>query len=72
MLQYDAAGTPMRPLEPNPAECCGTGCRACVWITYWEKMNLFEAKSKELGLDPDLAPTPKPAKDSHYLINHYR
>ena len=79
-LSYGADGKPVRPREPHPAECCGSGCRSCVWIQYWEASNLYEqvvAKGNNNGSgsgvsDDQSSAAVKPAKDSHFLINHFR
>lgn len=40
-----SAGTdppPQRPREPDPCECCQSGCDPCVYDRYWEAMERYE------------------------------
>jgi hypothetical protein len=64
-----AAETAWRPdarqPPPTPDSCCGRGCADCVWITYWERMNAYEAAERvRAGKGPADAPAyvvPRPA-----------
>lgn len=40
---------PVKPEEPKPGECCGEGCRVCVWDTYQSQLDKYmdEIKSWE-------------------------
>ena len=79
-LSYGTDGALIRPREPHPAECCGSGCRSCVWIQYWEASNLYEQAVANGNNDGNVddpsddrsSAAVKPAKDSHFLINHFR
>ena len=33
---------PTPPREPEPSECCGSGCVPCVYDNYWEKLAYYE------------------------------
>ena len=33
---------PVRPLEPDPSECCGSGCVRCVFDVYDESLARYE------------------------------
>ncbi len=33
---------PNEPKEPDQTECCGSGCRPCVFDLYEEKLNEYE------------------------------
>ena len=30
------------PVEPNPTQCCGSGCERCVWTDYWADLQAWE------------------------------
>ena len=36
------APRPEPPREPEPHECCGSGCVPCVYDNYWEKLAYYE------------------------------
>ncbi|KAH9589227.1 Oxidoreductase-like [Trypanosoma melophagium] len=43
-----------RPREPAPSECCGSGCARCVWDVYFDNLEKYEHKLRELrvqGID---------------------
>ncbi|KAM4722917.1 NADH-cytochrome b5 reductase-like [Rhinophrynus dorsalis] len=42
----------LRPVEPSPAQCCGSGCSPCIYDMYQAKLALWE-EAKERG-DPRL------------------
>ena len=46
---------PVQPREPDPDECCGSGCMPCVFDVYSEKMDKYkealEKWEKENGFD---------------------
>ena len=33
---------PEPPREPQPEECCGSGCVPCVYDVYWDKLERYE------------------------------
>jgi hypothetical protein len=33
---------PEPPREPEPWECCGSGCEPCVYDHYWEAIDRYE------------------------------
>jgi hypothetical protein len=37
---------PTRPKEPNPDDCCGSGCARCVWDVYSEALERYEDQLK--------------------------
>lgn len=36
-----------RPVPPGDCECCENGCTPCVWDTYIEALNEWNAKQAE-------------------------
>ena len=34
---------PLRPVEPDAADCCGEGCARCVFDVYEEALERYEA-----------------------------
>lgn len=34
---------PLPPREPEPDECCGSGCEPCVYDRYYEALDRYEA-----------------------------
>ncbi|GAA0708735.1 oxidoreductase-like domain-containing protein [Dokdonella soli] len=34
---------PVRPIEPDPADCCGEGCANCVFDVYETALARYEA-----------------------------
>lgn len=38
----DAAPKPQPPREPEPSECCGSGCDPCVYDLYWDALACYE------------------------------
>ncbi|KAM4021895.1 NADH-cytochrome b5 reductase-like isoform 1-T3 [Anomaloglossus baeobatrachus] len=42
----------LKPVEPTPAQCCGSGCSPCIYDLYQAELELWE-KAKEKD-DPDL------------------
>jgi hypothetical protein len=45
----DAAGDrePQPPREPEPGECCQSGCNPCVYDRYWDDFSLYEKALRE-------------------------
>ncbi|ORC92362.1 putative oxidoreductase [Trypanosoma theileri] len=37
-----------RPREPAPSECCGSGCARCVWDVYFDDLEKYEHRLREL------------------------
>lgn len=33
---------PQPPVEPEPWQCCGSGCDPCVYDRYWEALERYE------------------------------
>lgn len=33
---------PKEPRKPEDEDCCGTGCKNCVWNVYEQKMELYK------------------------------
>jgi hypothetical protein len=48
---------PLRPLKPEPADCCGGGCVRCVFDIYDEALERYEA---HLAVWNARQPTAKP------------
>jgi hypothetical protein len=38
---------PIKPREPDPVECCGQGCKVCVWDIYAEEFVKYEDSMKK-------------------------
>jgi hypothetical protein len=38
----DPADPPPTPREPEPGECCQSGCDPCVYDLYWEAVERYE------------------------------
>lgn len=36
------ASRPAPPREPEPWECCGSGCEPCVYDRYWDAVERYE------------------------------
>ena len=34
---------PQPPREPDPLECCRSGCEPCIYDLYWEAYDRYEA-----------------------------
>ena len=37
-----------KPMEPDPEDCCGTGCEPCVFTTYDDAIIRYEDNKEEL------------------------
>ena len=42
---YDPKPEP--PREPEPGECCQSGCEPCVYDRYWEALERYEQSLRE-------------------------
>lgn len=38
---------PLPPREPEPGECCQSGCEPCVYDRYWEALDRYERALRE-------------------------
>jgi hypothetical protein len=50
---------PAKPLEPDPSECCGSGCVRCVFDVYEESLGRYRTahaawKQRQAGRVSDL------------------
>jgi len=41
---------PVRPPEPEPWECCQSGCTPCIYDRYWEALTNYEAALRDWEL----------------------
>lgn len=41
---------PEPPREPEPAECCRSGCDPCVYDRYWQALERYETRLREWTL----------------------
>ena len=39
-------GKPVPPREPEPGQCCQSGCARCVFDVYWEAYERYETALK--------------------------
>jgi hypothetical protein len=39
---------PAKPKEPQDYECCGSGCRPCVWDVYEKKKEIYDEGINEI------------------------
>ena len=46
MTQQDDDPRPFPPREPEPEECCGSGCDPCVWDRYGDALDAYRAALK--------------------------
>jgi len=37
-----------KPTPPADYECCESGCSPCVWDTYYEELNIWNAEQKAI------------------------
>lgn len=42
-VQDPADPPPVRPIEPDAADCCGEGCARCVYDVYEEALERYQA-----------------------------
>ena len=43
----EADREPQKPREPEPWECCQSGCDPCVYDRYWEALDRYEQALRE-------------------------
>lgn len=41
---------PEPPREPEPTECCQSGCDPCIYDHYWQALERYEARLREWTL----------------------
>lgn len=51
----------LKPREPGPSECCGSGCARCVWDVYFDAYATWEARRAVGGAVEEPAPPPSTA-----------
>ncbi|XP_077309406.1 NADH-cytochrome b5 reductase-like isoform X3 [Lithobates pipiens] len=57
----------LRPVEPTPAQCCGSGCSPCVYDIYQADLELWE-KAKDRG-DPQILRRAKDKENPSVLLS---
>mmetsp|Transcript_3047 Transcript_3047/g.10969 ORF Transcript_3047/g.10969 Transcript_3047/m.10969 type:complete len:136 (+) Transcript_3047:114-521(+) len=57
---------PPRPAEPEPEDCCQSGCTFCVWTTYLEALQEWE-DAREALVQTDTQKAPEPTNDGGRL-----
>lgn len=40
---------PIKPIEPEDEECCGSGCTPCVFDTYTDKLEKYEDEIENIS-----------------------
>jgi hypothetical protein len=48
---------PRKPAEPDPSDCCGSGCPRCIFDIHEEAMQRYRAALAEWKLQPANKPT---------------
>ncbi|HVY34159.1 MAG TPA: oxidoreductase-like domain-containing protein [Caulobacteraceae bacterium] len=48
-----APAWPAPPIKPDPAECCGRGCCPCIFDYYWDALERWEARVRQMGGRPE-------------------
>jgi hypothetical protein len=46
----EADTEPQKPREPEPWECCQSGCDPCVYDRYWEALDRYEQALRDWQL----------------------
>lgn len=41
-MNRKAVPPPVPPVEPEPWQCCGSGCEPCVYDRYWQDLERYE------------------------------
>lgn len=41
-MNRDTVPPPVPPVEPEPWQCCGSGCEPCVYDRYWQDLERYE------------------------------
>lgn len=44
---------PPKPVEPDPAECCGRGCENCVYVYYERALERWSEKVQQIQSQDD-------------------
>lgn len=57
----------LRPVEPTPAQCCGSGCSPCVYDIYQADLEFWE-KAKDRG-DPQILRRAKDKENPSVLLS---
>ncbi|XP_040216366.1 NADH-cytochrome b5 reductase-like isoform X1 [Rana temporaria] len=57
----------LRPVEPTPAQCCGSGCSPCVYDIYQADLELWE-KARDRG-DPQILRRTKDKENPSVLLS---
>lgn len=60
MNNRKAVPPPVPPVEPEPWQCCGSGCDPCVYDRYWEDLDRYEA-ALERWRQAEVQPPREPA-----------
>lgn len=55
---------PIPPVEPEPWECCGSGCEPCIYDRYWEALDRYERELERWKRAQVERPGDAPAADS--------
>jgi hypothetical protein len=59
-MTIPAESLPLRPVPPEPGECCGGGCARCVFDLYEEELARWERAVAELESGRDAAKNRNP------------
>ncbi|NIJ06932.1 hypothetical protein FHS31_000514 [Sphingomonas vulcanisoli] len=43
---------PVPPQKPEPYECCERGCSPCIFDYYYDALERWEERLRELGVNP--------------------